>query len=173
MIFIDPEMQAYSLFESKIAQICRFNWRFMEYEDRLSEAAYIFIIALRIFPTNSGFFWQEYQGILIAHMQNLKAEYRRQTCWISLDKRLRNRNNDVYNHTLLDLLVAQEPDSGDLHVHRFLNTLPFLHQDILNLLMDNKSRRSVCRRLNMSTADLQECLQEIGEDYRDYSLFCQ
>lgn len=56
MISTDPEMQAYQLFEAKIKEICKWNWRFLEYEDRVSEAAYIFIIALRTLPTNTGFF---------------------------------------------------------------------------------------------------------------------
>ena len=171
MMFIDPEMRAYQLFEHKILTLCKSNWRFMEYEDRLSEAAYILIIALRRFSTNSGFFWQDYQDILSDHMQKLKTEYRNQTCWLSLNRPFRNKSNEPCNCTLLDLLIAREPDYSDQHVQRFLNMLPFRQQDILNQLLDGRSHRSVCRRMKMSSLELKERLQEIAEDFRDYSMF--
>lgn len=101
MISTDPETQAYQLFEAKIKEICKLNWRFLEYEDRVSEAAYIFIIALRTLPTNTGFFWQEYQNALTTHMQNLRTEYQHQTCWLKLDKPVRCKNSTDYSYSLL------------------------------------------------------------------------
>lgn len=170
MISADPKMQAYQLFEAKIKNICRFNWRFLEYEDRISEATYIFIVALRTLPTNTGFFWQEYQSILATYMQKLKTEYRYQTCWLKLDKPVRSKNNINYNYSLLDLLIAREPDSSEISVHNFLNTLSIQQQNILNLLMDGRSHRSVCMRMKINAHDLRRHLQVIGEDYRDYCL---
>jgi len=170
MISTDPEMQAYQLFEAKIKNICRFNWRFLEYEDRISEATYIFIVALRTLPTNTGFFWQEYQNVLATYMQKLKTEYQYQTCWLKLDKPIRSKNNINYNYSLLDLLIAREPDSSEISVHNFLNTLSIQQQNILNLLMDGRSHRSVCMRMKINANDLRQHLQVIGEDYRDYHL---
>jgi len=170
MISIDPEIQAYRLFETKIQEICRLNWRFLEYEDRISEAAYIFIIALRTLPTNTGFFWHEYQNVLMDYMQSLKKEYQHQTCWLNLDAPVRSKTINDYNYSLLDLLIAREPDSSEISVHNFLNTLSIQQQNILNLLMDGRSHRSVCMRMKINANDLRQHLQVIGEDYRDYHL---
>lgn len=143
-------MQAYWLFESKISDICKCNWRFMEYEDRLSEASFVFITALRTFSTNSGFFWQDYRRTLTIYMQELKVAYQSQACWLSLDRHVRNKDNDTCNCTILDSLIAREPDPTDTHVQRFMNTLSSRKQNILNLLMDGKSYRSVCRRMHQN-----------------------
>jgi len=170
MISIDLEIQAYRLFETKIQEICRLNWRFLEYEDRISEAAYIFIIALRTLPTNTGFFWHEYQNVLMDYMQSLKKEYQHQTCWLKLDAPVRSKTINDYSYSLADLLIAREPDYSGIIIHNFLNTLPRKQQDILNLLMDRCSHRSVCKRMKISNHELRQYLQSIGEDYRDYCL---
>lgn len=174
MTFTDPvdlEMAAYELFAPHIQRLCQHNWRFLEQEDRISEAAYIFIITLRTFPTNSGHFWQEYVQALNAYMQKLRAGYNRQKCWLSLDAPLRTkRNNEVGKCTLLDFLGASDTDSSDILVHRFLNTLPKQRRDILERLMDGKTRRAVCMRTKLKSSELERCLQEVCEDYRDFRL---
>lgn len=168
MIYTNLEIQAYQLFETKIQEICRLNWRFLEYEDRISEATYIFIVALRTLPTNTGFFWQEYQNLLVHHMENLKTKHQHQTCWLKLDAPARSKTDNAYSYSLLDLLIAREPDFSEISVHNFLNALPPQQQNILYLLMEGKSHRSVCRRMKISHHELKQHLQSIVEDYRSF-----
>ena len=124
MMLTDLKAQAFRLFEPKIRDMCKSGWRFMEYDDRLSEAAYIFLSALRTFPTNSGLFWEDYKASFVSHMERLKKEYGRQSCWISLDSHVRDKKNSVCRSTILDLIIAAEEDRTDMHVHRIMNTLP-------------------------------------------------
>lgn len=77
-------------------------------------------------------------------MQNIRPHYRDSGCRLSLNRLVLDGNNAAYPYSFLDLLPACDPDWTFGHVQRFLNTL--------------------------SSSELQQQLQTIIEDYRDYSI---
>ena len=170
MIRSDPETPAYMLFDTPIRNLCRNNWHFLEPDDRIAEAQFLFIVALRTYPTNSGHFWSDYKRALSEYMLQLKLIHGKQRCRISLDSPLRTKYDSGRKVTRLDLLRAPEPDNTHWLVHRFLSAASFRQRHVLELLMDGKSRRCVCRRLHMTMRELEELLHSIAEDYRDFCL---
>ena len=169
-MYFGLESQAYCLFQKRIKEICRDKWLFMEYEDRISEASFVFCVALRIFSTRGGSFWQDYLNLLGIHMQNKRPQHQNSRYCLSLDKPVRASDNSAYPFTLLDLLIAREPDDTLSDVQCFLGTLSSKQQEILNLLMDGKTHKNVCMRANMTSDELHQQLRIIGEDYRNYSM---
>lgn len=170
MYCADSEERAYALFKEKIKLVCKYNWCFMEMEDRISEASLAFFIALRTFSTRDGCFWPNYLKLLALHMQNLRPHYRDSGCRLSLNQLVPDGNNAAYPYSFLDLLPARDPDWTAGHVQRFLNTLSSQQQRVVDPLLEGRTRRHVCREEGLSSSELQQQLQTIIEDYRDYSI---
>ena len=157
------EMQAYLLFEEHIRKLCRGRWGFLEMEDRISEAALLFIAALRIFPTNSGRFWEDYLWLLERHMDRLRREYGRQKCWLSLDAPLGIG-------TGLDRLMAREIDDTYWPVEKFLRSMPLAERKILEMRMDGRSEKSVSMGMKIPVRKIRGLMSDIAEDYADFCL---
>ena len=164
----DLEMQAYLLFEKAIDRICQGRWKFLEWDDRISEACFVFIVALRRYPTNSGHFWKDYELMLTEYMGKLKMLYGNQKCWLSLDAPLHSQYEDGRKYTWLDVIQAEELDSSEEMVGAFMATLPEERCRILNVLFDNigdRSSRAVCAKVGMTKQELKQYRSEIAEDY--------
>lgn len=51
--------------------LCKKRWSNLEYEDRLAEVQFIFLLALRQFSTNSGHFLEDFCAVLTPYMDEL------------------------------------------------------------------------------------------------------
>ncbi len=103
-------------------------------------------------------------------MQNIRPHYRDSGCRLSLNRLVLDGNNAAYPYSFLDLLPACDPDWTFGHVQRFLNTLSSRQQKVLDPLLEGRTRQYVCREEGLSSSELQQQLQTIIEDYRDYSI---
>ncbi len=159
------EEYACCLFEKHIREHCKSRWLFLEYEDRLSEAMIAFGIALQIFSTSNGCFWQNYCIFLEDYMRKQKKEYQRPYGHYSLDSTYSTHKRDGRTVTL-HAFIGQRDEAFNPHpALAFWDTLSANQQQILEQKMEGKSVLSISKRMHIPLKTLVNEIERIRTDY--------
>ena len=102
-----PEEELLRIIDPYIRNHCRFRWRSMEYDDRLSEARLIFISVLRNKNIPEERVWNVFCRTLDLYMKPLNSIEARHRYCRSLDAPLRRRDGEE-GSTLLELIAASD-----------------------------------------------------------------
>lgn len=162
------EEQLLELATPHIKEMCHQRWCNLEPEDRLAEAFFLFIMALRNFPLNSGHFIEDYDKALEEHMSKLNRKTPSlRYSHISLDSFPGEEKDTGCN--LYHVLPSKEPDYSYLNVESFLKTLTPLEQDIAQELMTSKSKAKVAQKHGFTAYQLKKIVTQIGKQYIQWS----
>lgn len=150
-----------------IKNLCKKKWTNMEPEDRVAEATYYFLCAIRSIPTNTGCFIQDFEKELIPYMDQINSTYppRFYSKMCSLDS-LTPTNNGSSQWTLYDSRAGSFLDQSALCVKLFFKSLPPEHRKILYaLLMEGLPKSAIARQNGLTVYELKKILHRIAENY--------
>ena len=164
----DFENEIVGLAMPHIKKLCYGKWFNLELEDRIIEAAYFFICALRNLPIDSGHFMSDYEDALVPYMneQNRKEPSRYHRCDRSLDDP-GNTNNTDKKWTLYDILSGPDIDQTAVDVDSFLNSLPIWQKNILqDRMIYGYTETQVAHKYGFPNNKLKKVLLKIGDIYQ-------
>ena len=162
------EEEALSLFTTHIEQYCHGRWINMELEDRILEASYVFVQALRSFAWISGHFWQDYLSLLCPYMDalNKQTPSLRYPRTLSLDKEYASPGNSKgvslhstvrgsgINHQLMELSF-------------FLESLTSADRRMVASLADGTPKHRVAAEHGYTIRQLNNHLSNLAKRYHD------
>ena len=114
MTAYDNEAKVMQLMEPSIRNYCRQKWTYVDMEDRLSEARYVFLVVLRERSLPEERVWEVFRHTLDEHMHHLnqKEAGHRYHCR-SLHAAIRTRNGEE-GSPLMDLIASPQPDPCEI-----------------------------------------------------------
>lgn len=153
--------------EPKIRKTCSGRWLNMEPEDRVAEASFFFIRALRSLPHSTGHFMSDYIDLLIPYMDKKNREYPSHYRKIfSLDAPLPS-SNDSGEWNRYDTNVAPCTDESVEDVKLFLQSLPDWQQMIMHdILYNGLSKSKTAKKHGITLYALTKILLQIGCNYQ-------
>lgn len=148
-----------------IKRFCYERWGGFEMEDRVQEAAYFFVCALRSLSLTGGHFWEEYCQGLILYMKKCNASAQsRYFRECSLYRPINNSNDDM-SIALVDVLHDSGIDESASVVQAFLNTLEPEDARIVRSLQEKIPKSCIARKYGLSAYSLNERIERIGMAY--------
>ncbi len=163
--FFGTEEDALRIASPYLEELCRSNWRYLEYEDRLSELQYCFVCVWRQLPVGNGHFLEDFEAVCRPYMDALdRAASARAWGERSLDGGLADDADDGEELSFHHFLAA-DTDESAVWVQSFLRELAPSDRALLDALLAGEPRAAIARRNGMTTYGLGRRLKQIGEDY--------
>ncbi len=170
-IIIASEEATLYLAKPYLLKLCSNHWRYIEFDDRLSELNYLFICAWRQFPTNTGHFLKDFEQAVHPHMDKLNREAAaRFFKFRSFDGAIKNSTtcSEPKKFTFHNVVKSRE-DHTQATVDDFLSRLSDRDRCILQALLDGTSRTAIAREHGLSIYRLNRLLETLGNSYiKDY-----
>ncbi len=166
---IVSEEDALKIANPFLQKLCRSNWHFIEYDDRLVELQYLFICAWRQLPTNTGHFLQDFERVSRPYMDKLNRQaglryFRHRSMDAALSCEKNSNVTSKQPFTLHQILSVSEDISADW-VTAFLEELPERDRRILTARLDGCSKGAIARQYGLNVYQLDRLLESLGQRY--------
>ena len=113
------ETDVIRLYRPRVVRLCRSRWPYMRIDEKVAEAEYFLLCAIRTPSVRDGQFWDTFLHSFIPYMdQYYRSESDRKFTFLSLDARLNTKNPDG-DWTLLDCLPAAPSFESALVIEEF------------------------------------------------------
>ena len=162
------EEETLSLFIPHIEQYCDGRWMNMELEDRILEASYVFVQALRNFAWISGHFWQDYLSRLCPYMDalNKQTPSPRYPRTLSMDKEYAVPGSSK-GTSLHGIVKGSDINHQLMELSFFLESLPPADRRIVSSLADGTPKHHVAAEHGYTIRQLNNHLANLAERYHD------
>ncbi len=164
---VASEESALQLAEPYLLKLCRDHWKYIEFDDRLSELQYLFICAWRQLPTNTGHFLKDFEQAVTPYMDQLnRAAAVRFFKLRSFDGAIKNDPSrfEPKKFTFHSVIQSKD-DHTQAVVDDFLSRQSKRERDILRSLLDGRSKASIAREHGLSLYRLNRLLEALGNTY--------
>ncbi len=152
-------------YRPRVLRLCESRWRYMRMDEKIAEADYFMLCAIRTPSIGAHNFWNAFVCGFAAHMDKCcRDENRRRFACLSLDARRASKDRNR-SWTLLDRLPAASPFESTLAVKEFLSSLPRPTRAILLDLIARTPQSQIMRKYGLTPRELKEVRRKLRTAY--------
>lgn len=152
-------------YRPRVMHLCEERWPYMRMDEKIAEAEYFLLCAIRTPSVHIGKFWYTFLRSFIPYMDKFyRNESKNRFFHLSLDASLRTKSQDQ-NWTLLECLPDTTSFESNLLRKEFLASLSEQSRNVLSELIKKTPSIQIMRKYGLTASELKRARQKLQDAY--------